>query len=242
MTSRISWRQVSGAGHSRSGAEVPGHAKMHDQQWLPVLQGMRLRVPQERRRCLREVERQGSLLVGTAILHRQIKPIGIFDRRSGWAQSAQPSDRHRKDSRMKCILIMCLTAALCGPGAVAAEPLPSGNHGYTPNSQDMHYFEKAPPGPVELPHGAIKKIRVQKVTDPRCPDIGDEDFKKVLLKAKELAQKHLALELMFTPVGDMPLQTFMKDEEARLAEYFISAPAMPPPAPPPPHRTRKQPP
>jgi len=116
---------------------------------------------------------------------------------------------------------------MVGPGVAYAEvPGKIESQAFTPNNPDMLNFNKPMLGPAELPHGVIKKLRVQKITDPRCPDISDDDLIKVLLEARKIAKKQLGLEIMFNVVGDTPLQTFFLDEDSRLAQYFIGTATM----------------
>lgn len=122
---------------------------------------------------------------------------------------------------MKRFFTLCLLATMAG--TVSAETGGPGSPGFSPNSPDMLSFNKQLPGPAELPDGSIKTLRIQKVSDPRCPDMSSEDLSRVFAEVKKLAKKQLGLELMFNMSGNMPLSEFFSNEDSRLAGFFINS-------------------
>lgn len=155
--------------------------------------------------------------MGTAILHREV----IGKELSGGGGRSRARRAPDRGLSMKKIFALCLLATMAG--STSAETGGPGSQEFTPNSPGMLNFNKQLAGPAELPGGNIKILRVQKVSDPRCPDMSSEDLSRVFDEAKKLAKKQLGLELMFNMAGDMPLSDFFNDEDSRLAGFFINS-------------------
>lgn len=155
--------------------------------------------------------------MGTAILHSEV----IEKEQSGGGGRSRARRIPGRGSLMKRLFTLCLLAAMAG--TVSAETPGPGSSGFSPNSTDMQSFNKQMSGPAELPDGNIKILRVRKVSDPRCPDMSNEDLSRVFSEAKKLAKKQLGLELMFNIAGDTPLPEFFRDEDSRLARFFVNS-------------------